>query len=323
MQSSAVDAIRTQLFADAEDGAAPADVPYLAHYTTTQTAEAVLKDQCVWMAHPNNMNDYEELRFGLNLCRSLVWESQLLEAASEKFGLADGLRQAIDACYQELNSKGAFDLYLFCLSEHERPADDEGRLTMWRAYGSNGDGVALVLRMTELQKLQGLPLILSKVHYLTRDQRRQWLVEKIESFATAVTQQPALTAEELFACAHYFIERVLMFSLFTKHEGFHEEKEWRVLYDKRRDPDDKLAHMLGYHHGPSGLEPKLKLRLRDLAIDGDGSPDLDTLVEQIILGPSHNDDLKRMTFNRMLKDIGRAELSSRLAVSTIPFRGRR
>lgn len=41
-------------------------------------------------------------------------------------------------------------------------------------------------------------------------------------------------------------ERLKLFALFTKHDGFKEEKEWRVVYLSERDTGKKLRSMLGY-----------------------------------------------------------------------------
>ena len=50
-----------------------------------------------------------------------------------------------------------------------------------------------------------------------------------------------------------------MFALFTKHHGFKEEKEWRIVYHPDNDREKKFSHMLDYHVSSRGVEPKLKL----------------------------------------------------------------
>jgi hypothetical protein len=41
--------------------------PLLAHYTSVQVAEQIIKNEEIWFSHPFYMNDLEELRYGMNL----------------------------------------------------------------------------------------------------------------------------------------------------------------------------------------------------------------------------------------------------------------
>ena len=44
----------------------PARQPMLAHYTSIDTLESIAKTNQLWLSNPLFMNDWEELRFGLN-----------------------------------------------------------------------------------------------------------------------------------------------------------------------------------------------------------------------------------------------------------------
>jgi hypothetical protein len=46
-----------------------------------------------------------------------------------------------DKFYRE---KELFNTYIFCLTEHTH-GDNDGRLSMWREYGSKGHGAAIVI----------------------------------------------------------------------------------------------------------------------------------------------------------------------------------
>ena len=43
----------------------PVERPLLAHYTSIATLECILQNDEVWFSNPLNMNDFEELRFGV------------------------------------------------------------------------------------------------------------------------------------------------------------------------------------------------------------------------------------------------------------------
>jgi hypothetical protein len=41
--------------------------PLLAHYTSMQTLEQIMKNEEIWFSNPLFMNDLEEMRFGMNM----------------------------------------------------------------------------------------------------------------------------------------------------------------------------------------------------------------------------------------------------------------
>jgi hypothetical protein len=50
---------------------------------------------------------------------------------------------------------------------------------MWRGYGGNGSGAAIVFDTAKLSPPEESPLILAQVHYGTTEKRRNWLRELI------------------------------------------------------------------------------------------------------------------------------------------------
>ena len=120
--------------------------PLLAHYTSITTLKDILKRQEVWLSNPLFMNDLEELRFG-------IIEGTALFA--EKCGGACRLRrspredvarfQSLSRRYFKWQKHGNRYLCCLCLSEHPKKNND-GSLSMRRAYGRHGNGAALVFR---------------------------------------------------------------------------------------------------------------------------------------------------------------------------------
>jgi hypothetical protein len=111
-------------------------------------------------------------------------------------------------------------------------------------------------------------------------------------------------------------ERIKIFALFTKHRGFHEEREWRIVYLREHDHDQLLTHQLGYAIGERGIEPRLRLAVQAL---GPGAPALDGLVERIILGPVLATPLALRSTQRML-EIHRPAWAQRVVRSSTPYR---
>ena len=117
-----------------------------------------------------------------------------------------------------------------------------------------------------------------------------------------------------------FFQRLKLFAIFTKHRGFEEEHEWRVVYLKDRDTENVFDKMFSYHLGPRGAEPKLKLKIEAIPGLPETHINVAQIVDRIILGPSLSSPLARGTIHRMLDTLGFSHLKGRVFSSTIPFR---
>lgn len=319
MPQELISKLAEELWSDigAEDSF-PSARPLLAHYTSVATLEQIIKNDEIWFSNPLYMNDLEELRFGMNEGAAAFRTSKDLWNAC-----ADNERHAkliyyFDYLFNEFDSKHAFDTYVMCLAEHQSD-DNDGVLSMWRGYGANASGVAIVFDTSKVQATGEFPLIVDKVHYASPDERRQWINDKVKRIAQFVSSNE-LDDADLHAVAHYWIERLKLFALFTKHSGFEEEREWRIVYMSERDTNNKLKGMLGYAITGRGVEPKLKLKVKPLdgAVDADLS--LEMLVDRIILGPSISTRLAATAMGRILEMNGKPGLIAKIAASSIPFR---
>src|SRR5262249_26259708 len=109
----------------------PAKRPLLAHYTSIEKLEAILKNNEVWFSNPLFMNDLEEVRFGMNNGARLFLGSSEIESACGSKQRIDALRSTFNYWYNTFANEHVLDLYVFCLSEHARENTD-GVLSMWR-----------------------------------------------------------------------------------------------------------------------------------------------------------------------------------------------
>lgn len=201
--------------------------PILAHYTSLQTLDLMLRSGEIWFSNPLYMNDFEELAFGMRLaadfyplCQQL---KDVLDAHSYSL-LETYLRQR----FADFNERGAFDVYVFCACKHDIN-DDDGLLSMWRGYGAGGQGVAIVLNTAKIQHIAGMPIVLGPVAYMTTPQRHQWMAAFLDRFA-ALLKGVKLNEQTAQVAGNKFFQRVCQFALFTKHSGFREEDEWRAVY---------------------------------------------------------------------------------------------
>jgi hypothetical protein len=264
------------------------------------------------------MNDLQEMRFGLSLGSRLFSNTELLKRAGGTDARISILQHAFSRLFRSFDDEGAFDTYVFCLSEHDR-SNMDGLLSMWRGYGQHGDGAALVFDTANLTMVPSSPLLIAKVSYGSNEDRSKQLEELLNQWA-GISEQVALPDEKLCLAARCAFSAIKAFALTTKHRGFSEEAEWRVIYYPERDSTGALKQFLGYHIGERGIEPKLRYPIGP--IQNVSAPDmaLDRLLNKIILGPSISSLLAKRGFQRMLESIKKPNLIERLHTSGIPLR---
>jgi hypothetical protein len=97
----------------------------------------------------------------------------------ERFDL---LKSTFNHHYNTFANEHVIDTYVFCLSEHVRD-DTDGLLSMWRGYGGNGTGAAVVFDAGKLSARDGSPLIVARVKYAPTEERTNWLQQRTTQFA--------------------------------------------------------------------------------------------------------------------------------------------
>jgi Protein of unknown function (DUF2971) len=293
--------------------------PLLAHYTSAFTAEAILKGKQFWLSHPILMNDVEELRWGIHAAERILLGHKGIEAAC---GTPERFECFVNSFQQYIDSYGlghARSIFIACFSRHESD-DHDGLLSMWRAYGSNGEGVALVFDTGKIIAQEDSPFVLGPVRYCYPDERKNLITTELEKIAEFLEKNKGQWGDEFLQTASYFLlEKIKLISLTTKHHGFREEKEWRLIYFPERDQENKYEQYIGYASGVTGFQPKLKI-----PFDGQipGIPNLSEMISEILLGPSHGSELAVNAFERMLDLNKLSDLKNRVRRSSIPFRSR-
>lgn len=300
------------------DDSFPSRRPLLAHYTSVTVLEAILRNNEVWFSNPLFMNDMEEVRFGINAGANLFLASPEIESGCGSKQRFDLLKTSFNHWYNQFANDHVLDTYVFCLSEHTKD-DNDGLLSMWRGYGGNGNGAAIVFDTAKIAALEESPLIIANVHYGTAEERLNWLRQRIAQFA-GILASSGIPDDKLWLASFLFFERIKLFAIFTKHRGFKEENEWRTVYMRNRDAAKTFDRMFSYAVGARGVEPKLKLKIETIPGMPETDLSLSQVVERIILGPSLSSPLARGSVLKMLDTLGLSDLKERVIASTIPFR---
>lgn len=309
-------ALAADLWADMQPEPLPGQVPLLAHYTSIRTLERIAETGEIWFSNPLYMNDVDELRYGMTLGFDAVRTHQGLRHACPPEHY-NALLDAFGQLYSAFDNETAFDVYVFSCSEHDAQIGDDGLLSMWRGYGIDGNGVAIVFDIGQLLAARS-PLLAHQVQYLSYEQSEAWMEAKLDRFAQSLARLGG-PPEAMQQAAAALFERIKLFALFTKHRGFHEEREWRLVYLREHDAQNVLTQQLSYAIGARGIEPRLRLTMQAL---GPQAPTLESLVERIILGPVLATPLALRSTQRML-ELHRPAWADRVVRSSTPYRAQR
>ncbi|MGF6969665.1 hypothetical protein OKW43_006760 [Paraburkholderia sp. WC7.3g] len=298
----------------------PAFRPLIAHYYSITTLEAVVKNEQFWFSNPLYMNDFEELVFGLVNSRNRFRDNASIRNAFKTSERYNKFREQVLWIFDQFDKGLMFDIYIACFSAHDA-ADNDGLLSMWRGYGANGSGAAIVFNTAALTEIPHSPLRVDPVTYGTSDERLAWIDLILEKFAELASARE-IPEDAVFTCASELFERLLTFSVFTKHRGFREENEWRLVYSRHYDPNQILTGMLGYFINGGTVEPKLKFKIAPLDGAAAGGVTLEQLVAKIILGPNGASVRSTMAVRRMLETLGKPLLAERVVTSSTPYRAK-
>jgi hypothetical protein len=284
------------------------------HYTGADTALKIFRTKEVWLRKSTCMNDFREIEHGFD-CLNHAYKAR-----------KDEFREIFDVMFPELSSKleeqfngwlphFRSDTYITCLSEHHESEDRTGRLSMWRAYGGHA-GVALVLNpRVFLSASDALGAHSSPVAYLDQDEFSESFdnllagIQKNAEFVRSLGEDVVL---------HCMFTAFRLAVLCTKHPGFREELEWRVIYNPRYQPSARIRREIESVNGTP--QPVCKVTLEDVPDEGLVGAAIPSLVERIIIGPSRHPDVMWEAFVDLLREIGIDAPESRVFASDIPLR---
>ena len=253
------------------------------HYTTAENALKILDTKRIWMRSTTCMTDFREVHHGLDA----------LVRYFRQPGKKDAFTAALDACSHGVANKAytLFDqwaqntqlqTYITSISEHEPSEDLHGRLSMWRAFGGSSIArVAIVINLQlGLDKNLNLGAHLSPVRYFTDEQ----LASEFDEVIANVNDNL-----EFLRSIDRNLLRDALFGMFTtcivclKHEGFLEEREWRVIHSPKRLPSAYIENSVEVVSAIPQLVYKIPLE-NNKAADLTGLHP-DDLINHLIIGP--------------------------------------
>lgn len=291
-----------------------------AHYTSADTALRIIRgdgsDRALWLRNATEMNDFSEIEYGQR-CLELVLAVDGLDDRFKR--ISDAL--SLDVGPAVFGAMGAerdrikTNTFLLSLSEHD-VSDVTGLLSMWRAYGG-ASNVCLLLRAEAFGTEQtAYDADITAVDYSGPDGFAQRFMRILEGVESNLDELAKLDAE--LVAFHW--KRVLDdLVLSSKHPSFAEEREWRVIYQRRENPDrpappSKIVSVNGI------VQVVHYLPMQNVPEAGVNNATLDEILERVIIGPTPNPGLVWEAFVSQLREAGVTNPEQRVVTSNIPLR---
>lgn len=285
------------------------------HYTSAEVAFSILTKGEVWMRNAQVMNDFSEIEHGMACLRSSYGGptgktfKELLDGMFPN--VSNDIEKLFDSWYPHFKS----ETYITCVSEHLDHEDITGRLSMWRAYGGSS-GVALVVNNAPfLGTTDVLGANSSPVAYMREKEFDHEFAQVVASIEAARQFVSALPRETVVATVFHMLRYAV---LCTKHPGFAEEREWRVIHAPNLLPAGKILHA---YETVSGVPQSVyKIPLRDWPEEGLVGLAIPSFINRLIIGPAQLPGTLYSTFHKVLSEAGVPDVDKKLCISDIPLR---
>jgi hypothetical protein len=286
------------------------------HYTTAEAAMSIFESQRVWLRNAMTMNDFSEIEHGKS-CLFPAYQNDAIGGRLRRLldSIEPGLRENLEDIFNSWLPHFEQDTYLISLSEHGPGEDEFGRLSMWRAYGRR-NGVALVLRSTPfMAETDMLKAYSAPVSYRSAVEFEQYFLSIIQNLEQNKSELVAMGPDALTSCLFMLLRNSLLCS---KHPGFKEELEWRVIHSPTVEASEIIEPDFATIEGVPQQIYKVPLLDRpDLGLHG---ADLNSLLDKVIVGPSSQPLTIRKALVARLAQRGVENAEDRVVVSEIPLR---
>lgn len=318
--------------------------PRLYHYTTWKSLLEILESQKLWATHYKFLNDYTELVLFKNKLISILYpivleqykrlakkdswlEQRIQSEGGIKYNAEHDTKVFVNSQYRGIYNVTGDEIYIssFCGEHEEKFINDNGLLSQWRAYGTDG-GCALVFNTKKLEELCHLEC--SNYLYKHMDILSVIYSDDEKTFREEMSEDLKILAEDTIkmfspdSCQNEDVETFLQgYNSFLrcitrfKHKGFKEENEVRIVAIPYQDLSNNKEKEWG-----------TKDQKERLFRDRDGlcipyielfDSNISTLpIEKIIIGPHKDKELRAKTLEIKLR-----KTKIEIVCSDIPYVG--
>jgi hypothetical protein len=213
------------------------------HYCSLETFTQIIKNKTIRLSDLDKTNDYMEKRWGIELLQEALKKELENNSISmdlqEDYWYSDDAHNHIEQLNNDINLYLNHQTLIACFSL------EKDQLSQWRAYGQDGEGMAIGFDYDCLKRLlkDQKELLISNVAYKKDDQEK--LIRK-KMFMPALEYMRDMFQRESVRCSDdfntYFVEEFDCFCevldtiteqvfTFLKNPAFEEEKEVRIVYN--------------------------------------------------------------------------------------------
>jgi hypothetical protein len=287
------------------------------HYTSAENALKIINSKQLWMRNTTCMSDYREVNHGFDALRRYFGGPGRREAFDAALNACSaGIAAEAFSLFDRWWQTTQLETYITSISEHDDREDSHGRLSMWRAFGNATARVAMVIKINlDIGANAALGAELSPVGYFTDAD----LAREMDSVVSKIKENQTFLAgiDRPWLLNSVFI-MLTSAAICLKHEGFHEEREWRVIHSPKRQPSRFIESSLEVVAGVPQRVYRIPLR-SDPAFGLTGL-DPSELIDRIIIGPTQFQWAMYDAFVTALEAVGVEDASARVFVSQIPVR---
>lgn len=282
------------------------------HYTSAEAAMNILSSKSVWMRKTSCMADFTEVEHGLNNLDEAYGGEAGTSLVNVLNSLFDGISADIEELFKGWRPTLSTDTYITCFSEHHDSEDNTGRLSMWRAF-SRTTGVAFVFNTAPfVNPSDALKAYTSPVSYEAHEKDLVKIAENIKESVEFLREQGRETI------VGYVFNAFKFGALCSKHPGFKEEVEWRIIYTPSME---KSPYLVKDIQVIGGIPQQIyKIPLQNFPDEGLVGAEIPELIDRIIIGPTAYPSAVREAFEGLLEDAGVSEPRRLICVSDLPIR---
>jgi len=278
----------------------------------------IITEKRIWMRNTNCMSDYSEVRHGFTILQQFFAPDKTdgKERKDALDGCADGVAIEALRLFDGWSPDVTLNTYITSISEHDPSEDLHGRLSMWRAFGGNTARVAFVFKVPYMTSVaEELQVMFSPVAYLSKKGVHDVLHEVIKNINRELDFLRSIDRPLLVTMIFNMLIAAVTCS---KHEGFHEEREWRVVYSPKRLASQFMKSIIRDIAGVP--QPIYELPLDAALSNSLADIDLTNLFDRLIIGPSPYPWPMYEAFTAALSKAGVKNAGELVFVSGIPIR---
>lgn len=292
------------------------------HYTSAEAGISIIENKRVWLRDYRLMNDFSEIQHGLNCIKKYLHEHDLgkrLRLALEQ--CEPSLSGYADMIVEKLAEHQINSTYMISISEHgnndpnETNEDLYGRLSMWRAYGGNTNIAFVFKNKVFVEESQAIGAYTSPILYRDIDGFQSEFEELVISIESNIEILKQIDSKMMRA---YLLNAFHFAVISTKHPGFSEEREWRIIHSPTIWPSDILKPV---HRVINGIPQRIyEVPLQNIPERNFMGASIRDLIDRIIIGPTLYAKTIAESFVEKLKQEGVNDAAQRVIVTDVPLR---